>query len=122
MTGSSKRVVIGAHYGLKDWLAQRITALVLALYVVFFALYLLLQGSRHEAFGYEAWAQLFAPAWMKVVTLLAMVALAYHAWIGVRDICMDYLKPTWVRMSAYVVALLWLAFCAVWAAQILWRV
>ncbi|MFP3562496.1 succinate dehydrogenase, hydrophobic membrane anchor protein, partial [Paraburkholderia sp. SIMBA_049] len=26
----SKRLVVGAHYGLRDWLAQRITAVIMA--------------------------------------------------------------------------------------------
>ena len=27
-----KRIVVGAHYGLRDWLAQRITAAIMAVY------------------------------------------------------------------------------------------
>jgi succinate dehydrogenase / fumarate reductase membrane anchor subunit len=122
MAIGSKRLVVGAHYGLKDWLAQRITALLLAAYAVFFAVYLAAHLRRYDTFGYEAWAQLFVPVWMKVATLLAIAALVYHAWIGMRDIWMDYVKPTGVRLALQVLSVLWLAFCAVWAAQILWRV
>jgi succinate dehydrogenase / fumarate reductase membrane anchor subunit len=118
----SKRLVVGAHYGLKDWLAQRLTALLLAVYLVVFAVLLAAQTFRQAAFGYEAWAQIFAPAWMKAITLLAVAALAYHAWIGMRDIWMDYVKPTAVRLTLQVLTVVWLAFCVVWAAQILWRV
>ncbi len=38
-------------------------------------------------------AGLFANQWMKMLTFLAFVSLTYHAWIGVRDIWMDYVKP-----------------------------
>ncbi|MCX8004992.1 MAG: succinate dehydrogenase, hydrophobic membrane anchor protein [Burkholderiaceae bacterium] len=115
----AKRLVVGAHYGLKDWVAQRVTALLLAAYTLLLAI---LAFASAGAATYEGWAGLFAPTWMKVATLVAIVALAYHAWIGVRDIFMDYLKPVWLRLTAYVGAVLWLAFCALWAAQILWRV
>ena len=113
-----KRLVVGAHYGLRDWLAQRVTAVVMAAYLIVFGTY--------AAFvvppGYEAWAGLFAPLWMKVATLVVIVALVYHAWIGMREIFMDYVKPTWIRLFAYVLTILWLAACAVWSVQILWRV
>ena len=113
-----KRLVVGAHYGLAGFIAQRVTAVVMALYALF--LFGLLVVSRD--FSYSGWAGLFAPLWMKVVTLLAIVALLYHAWIGVKDIWMDYVKPTGVRLALQVLTVLWLAFCAVWAVQILWRV
>jgi succinate dehydrogenase / fumarate reductase membrane anchor subunit len=72
--------------------------------------------------GYDGWAGLFVPLWMKIATLLALLALFYHAWIGMRDIWMDYIKPTWVRLSLQTLTALWLVYCAVWSVQILWRV
>jgi succinate dehydrogenase / fumarate reductase membrane anchor subunit len=113
-----KRLVVGAHYGLSDWLAQRVTAVVIAVYAVFLVADVLLQG----AYSYDAWAALFVPLPMKVATLVALLALLYHAWVGVRDIWMDYVKPTGVRLVLEVLTILWLVFCAVWSVQILWRV
>ncbi len=118
MTIGSKRLVVGAHYGLRDWLLQRITAVILAVYALWLFVLVLIE----RAPGYEAWARLFAPTWMKALTLIALASLFYHAWIGVRDIWMDYVKPTGVRLALYVVTVLWLAACAVWSVQILWRV
>ena len=113
-----KRLVVGAHYGLRDWLAQRVTAVVMAVYAIVFALYAIFVLPP----GYEAWAGLFAPLWMKCATLVVLVMLIYHVWIGMREIFMDYVKPTWIRLSAYVLTILWLTACAVWSVQILWRV
>jgi succinate dehydrogenase / fumarate reductase membrane anchor subunit len=113
-----KRLVVGAHYGLSGFIGQRVTAVVIALYALF--LFGLLLVSRD--FSYSGWAGLFAPLWMKVVTLLTVFALLYHAWVGVKDIWMDYVKPTGIRLALQVLTVLWLAFCAVWAVQILWRV
>lgn len=113
----SKRLVVGAHYGLGGFLAQRITALVLTAYVLLMAVRLL--GAE---VSYDAWAGMFAPLWMKVVSLVAIYALLYHAWVGVRDIWMDYIKPLWLRLSLQTLTALSLIACAVWTVQILWRV
>ncbi|MFN3566308.1 MAG: succinate dehydrogenase, hydrophobic membrane anchor protein [Burkholderiaceae bacterium] len=117
MTIGSKRLVVGAHYGLRDWLLQRVTAAVVAAYTL---LVVALSVVREP--GYEGWAGLFAPTWMKALTLIAVASLAYHAWIGVRDIWMDYVKPTGVRLTLQVLTVLWLLACAVWSVQVLWRV
>ncbi|WP_260464932.1 succinate dehydrogenase, hydrophobic membrane anchor protein [Streptococcus pneumoniae] len=53
---------------------------------------------------------------------MAFVSLTYHAWIGVRDIWMDYVKPVAVRLTLQVLTILWLVGCAGYAAPILWRV
>jgi succinate dehydrogenase / fumarate reductase membrane anchor subunit len=114
----SQRLVVGAHYGVGGFLLQRLTAVVLTVYVLFLVLRLATAGSL----GYDGWAALFVPLWMKIVSLVALLALLYHAWIGVRDIWMDYVKPTAVRLALQVLTVLWLVFCAVWSVQILWRV
>jgi succinate dehydrogenase / fumarate reductase, membrane anchor subunit len=113
-----KRLVVGAHYGVGGFLAQRLTAVVLAIYVVFLVTVLLFTRDL----SYPGWAALFVPLWMKVVTLIAIFALLYHAWIGVKDIWMDYVKPTGIRLGLQTGTALWLIFCAVWSVQILWRV
>jgi succinate dehydrogenase / fumarate reductase, membrane anchor subunit len=115
---ATKKIVTGAHFGLKDWMLQRITAVVLVIYT-FVLLAALLFG---PALSYGTWAGLFATSWMKVLTLVAFAALLYHAWVGVRDIYMDYIKPTWLRLSLQVVTGLLLAGYAAWLVIILWRV
>ena len=112
-----RRLVVGAHYGLKDWLAQRATAVVMAIYT------LILLGCFLTAanFSYEGWAGLFARQWFKIATFATFVCLFYHAWVGVRDIWMDYIKPVGLRLAFEVATILWLIGCAGWAAQILWR-
>ena len=113
----SKRVVVGAHYGLRDWLAQRVTALLMALFTLLVLLQVLLPGEL----GYDRWAAIFAAQWMKVLTFVVILSLAYHAWVGVRDILMDYVKPVGVRLLVQVFTIVWLLGCAGWAVQVLWR-
>ena len=114
----SKRVVVGAHYGLRDWLAQRVTATLMALFtVVVLAQVLFSKGPV----GYEKWAGIFSPQWMKALTFTIIVAMLYHVWVGVRDIWMDYIKPVALRLSLQVFSIVWLVSCAGWAIQVLWR-
>ena len=113
----SKRLVVGAHYGLRDWLMQRITAVLMAL----FTLALLLQVVFGGPIGYDSWAGIFSRQWMKVLTFVVILSLAWHAWVGMRDVWMDYIKPVGVRLLAQVFTLVWLVGCAGWAVQVLWR-
>jgi succinate dehydrogenase / fumarate reductase membrane anchor subunit len=106
-------------HALRDWLAQRVTAAVMAL----FTLLVLAQVIFNKgSIGYEKWAGIFAPQWMKVLTFVVIIALAYHVWLGMREIYMDYIKPVWLRLSLQVFTIVWLVGCAGWAIQILWRV
>ena len=114
----AKRLVVGAHFGVGSFLLQRLTAVILVAFVAILAVRLLTAGSL----GYVGWASIFVPIWMKVLTLVAIFALLYHAWIGVKDIWMDYVKPVWVRLTLQTLTALWLLACAVWSVQILWRV
>ncbi|AKM01981.1 succinate dehydrogenase, hydrophobic membrane anchor protein [Burkholderia stabilis] len=114
----SKRLVVGAHYGLRDWLAQRITATIMAVYTV---ILLVLFFGAHD-FSYEGWASIFSAQWMKLATFVMLLSLFYHAWVGVRDIWMDYVKPVGVRLLLQSLTIVWLLACAGYAAQILWRV
>ena len=114
----AKRTVVGAHYGLRDWLAQRVTAGLIALFTLVVLLQVVLgQGE----IGYDKWAGIFSSQWMKALTFSIIVAMAYHVWVGVRDIWMDYVKPVAVRLSLQIFTLVWLVSCTGWAIQVLWR-
>ena len=111
------RIVVGAHYGTRDWLAQRITAVVMAVYT----LILVFVFVRNSPLTYGVWRDLFAQGWMRVATLVFAVSLAWHAWVGVRDILMDYIKHDGLRLTLQVLTLLLLAGYAGWTVQVLWR-
>lgn len=114
----SKRVVTGAHYGMRDWLMQRITAALMAVFtLVVLAQVIFTSGP----IGYESWAGIFAAQWMKLLTFAVIIALMWHAFVGVRDIWMDYVKPVGLRLALHVFTIVWLVGCAGWAFQVLWR-
>jgi succinate dehydrogenase membrane anchor subunit len=111
------RVVVGAHYGLRDWLVQRISAVVMAVYTIVFAIAI----AAAKPVDYPAWKSLFSQGWMRLATLLFFVSLFLHAWVGMRDILMDYIRPTGLRLALEVIVILVLVGCAGWAIDILWR-
>ena len=113
----SKRLVVGAHYGVRDWLVQRATAVLMALFTLVVVVQCLLPG----AMSYDKWAGIFAHQWMKVLTFVMIASILWHAWIGVRDVLMDYVKQMAARLVLQVAAIVWLVGCAGWALQVLWR-
>ena len=110
------RVVVGAHYGLRDWLIQRISAVVMGVYSVAMGAYLLSQ----RFLDYDVWTGLFSSQVVRTFTLLFLLSLFYHAWIGIRDIVMDYVKPAGVRLVIHVLVILALLLYTIWSVQILW--
>jgi len=114
----SKRIVTGAGYGFRDWLAQRVTALLMALFTLIVLAQVIFTSGP---IGYEQWAGIFAAQWMKVLTFCVIVAMLMHVWVGIRDIWMDYIKPVGVRLGLHIASIVWLVGCAGWAIQVLWR-
>ena len=113
-----RRLVVGAHYGMRDWLAQRVTAIVMVIFTVI----LLASFLTGQNFTYEGWAGLFARQWFKLFTMVTFFGLFYHVWVGIRDIWMDYVKPVGIRLTLQTLTVFWLLACAAWTVQILWSV
>jgi len=110
------RVVVGAHYGLRDWLVQRISAVLMIIYIAVLVGYLLMQ----EAWGYDEWTALFSNQIVRTFSLLFLLSLFYHAWVGIRDIVMDYVHSASVRLVIHVLVILVLILYVIWSVQILW--
>lgn len=112
-----KRIVVGAHYGLKDWLMQRVTAVVMALVTVVFGVFLVM----HPGLQYEDWQSFFAYQSVRILSLLFLLSLLLHAWVGVRDIFMDYVQCTSLRLGLQIASIVALVSYGLWAIAILWR-
>jgi len=111
------KAITGAHSGTGSWLLQRATAVLLALALPGLAVYVL----AALPVDFAGWQALFAPQGVRVLLLLAAVALALHAWVGMRDILMDYVRPTGVRLALLLAVIVVLAGSVVWLAAVLWR-
>jgi succinate dehydrogenase / fumarate reductase membrane anchor subunit len=113
-----KRHVVGAHYGLRDWLVQRVTAVIMLAYTIGVVAFILLANGA----SFEAWQALFACTWVKVGTTIAILALLWHAWVGLRDIWMDYLQHVGLRLTMHVLTLLWLLGSLIYMVKVVWGV
>ncbi|TFH73163.1 succinate dehydrogenase, hydrophobic membrane anchor protein [Gammaproteobacteria bacterium LSUCC0112] len=118
-----KNVTSFGRSGLSDWVVQRVSAVILALYFVGLLAYMLLTPEL----GYAEWKALFSSTWMRIASLAALVALCAHAWIGMWTVSTDYLteallgpKGTVIRFVFQAVCVLLIFVYLVWGVQILW--
>ena len=117
-TYGNKRLVVGAHYGWRDFLVQRVSGALIAAFTLIVLLQVLFtQGP----IGYDTWAGIFAAQWMKALTFSVIVALIWHAWVGVCSVWYDYAKPAGLRLVLQALSAIWLVSCGGWAVQVLWR-
>ncbi|MHB1143875.1 MAG: succinate dehydrogenase, hydrophobic membrane anchor protein [Thiobacillus sp.] len=107
----------GAHTGTGTWLLQRASALVLALLLPALMIYFLAALPT----DFIGWQALFTPLWLRVLLPLTAAALALHAWVGMRDIFMDYVHSTGLRLALYLAVIVALAGSVAWLAATLWR-
>ena len=105
-----------AHYGWRDWLSQRVTAVIMLLYTLLILGVVLWNGGLDR----EVWKSLFASGAFRLASFLFMLSLLFHAWVGVRNIAMDYIKPTAIRLAFQVAVICALIAYAGWTIQILW--
>ncbi|QEL54247.1 succinate dehydrogenase, hydrophobic membrane anchor protein [Chromobacterium paludis] len=109
------RNVVGAGYGLRDWVMQRVTAAIMVIYTVAMALFLLSLPS-----GYESWKELFSHTWVQLFTQVSLLALFLHVWVGIRDVWMDYVKPVGIRLTLHVFTIVWLVSCFIYSVKVVW--
>jgi succinate dehydrogenase / fumarate reductase membrane anchor subunit len=104
------------HQGLRDWVIQRISAVIIALSVLGLTYYFL----THPNISFVEWRMLFAPMGMKLATLFVVLALAFHAWVGIWTVVTDYVKPALLRLVVHICVLLTLLACFLWSLLIVW--
>jgi succinate dehydrogenase / fumarate reductase membrane anchor subunit len=99
--------------GMRAWLMQRLTGLVMAIYSVM----LVARAFSLKPHDYASWLMFFDPWWMKIASLLFWISLSIHAWLGIRDVLKDYVPNVQIRtaMLNVTVALLWIYLAwAIW--------
>ncbi len=104
--------------GLRDWIVQRITAVILALYTFFMVGYFLLTPEVN----FTSWQTLFASRWVSIFTLLALGGLILHSWVGIWTILTDYVKPAALRFTIEIIVILALISYFVWGIEVIWSV
>lgn len=102
-----------AAQGLRAWLLQRFTAIYLGLYLVILLAYIAYQAP----FDYEQWRALLAQPLMSIGTALFALATLLHAWVGVRDVLMDYVHAVWLRLLLMAASALMLLGSLLWVLR-----
>ena len=112
----NRELAVVAHYGWRDWLIQRVTAVVMLVYTLFFLAVII----ALPPLDYDRWRVLWQLSVMRYATLFFLISALLHAWVGVRNIFMDYVKDTGVRLVLYVLVILTLLAYGTWVWQVLW--
>ena len=102
--------------GLSDWLVQRVSAVILAVYSIFMVAYLLLSPQ----IDFIQWQSLFNNTSMRIFSLMALLSLGAHCWIGLWSVSTDYLKSFLVRFVFQMVVGLLMFIYTIWGVQLLW--
>ncbi len=103
-------------YGLRQWVGQRLTAVLMIIYLITICVKMVLA----RPLDFIQWQYIFQPVWMKLWTLLFMLSLFYHAWVGVRDIFMDYVGLLPLRLGLQALVASVLLVYSIWSFNILW--
>ncbi|MGB5277869.1 MAG: succinate dehydrogenase, hydrophobic membrane anchor protein [Gammaproteobacteria bacterium] len=102
-------------HGLRPWLIQRISAV----YILFFVVYIALNIVTASDVGFQQWRDWIFHPFNTIAAGLFVIALLMHTWVGIRDIILDYVHNTLVRMLALTLVIVVLAGSGLWCAKIL---
>ena len=118
-----KNITNLSRSGLYDWMLQRVSAIILAAYTLFIGGFLLTTPDV----DYQQWSDLFEQTWVRIFTLLTILSIAAHAWIGMWTVTTDYLnsralgsKSVLIRFPVQLVCFVVVFSYIVWGIQILW--
>lgn len=102
--------------GLRAWLVQRVSAVYMLLFIVYFLIRLVTDPPR----SYSEWHGWMMHSSVSIATGVFFAALLAHVWIGVRDVIMDYIHPVALRVSVLTLLGFGLMAMGLWVAQIFW--
>ena len=109
--------------GLSSWLIQRLSALILGVYTIcIMGIFII-----HPEMDFQTWVGIFESTVMRIFSLLTLLSLSAHAWIGMWTVFTDYLTPlqlgtraTAIRLGFQSGSLLLICVYLVWGIQIFW--
>ena len=120
-----KSVTSLSSSGLSNWMLQRVSALIMTAYLVFMIGYFVVNPSP----SYDQWSSLHSSLGMRIFSLLTILSIAAHAWIGIWCVLTDYitvrligLKATPIRMFLQLTMIAVILFYVVWTIDILWGI
>nr|WP_113864636.1 succinate dehydrogenase membrane anchor subunit [Brenneria salicis]NMN92206.1 succinate dehydrogenase / fumarate reductase membrane anchor subunit [Brenneria salicis ATCC 15712 = DSM 30166]RBP67542.1 succinate dehydrogenase subunit D [Brenneria salicis ATCC 15712 = DSM 30166]RLM32470.1 succinate dehydrogenase, hydrophobic membrane anchor protein [Brenneria salicis ATCC 15712 = DSM 30166] len=102
--------------GVHDWLLIRASAIVIVLYVLYIVGFVV----AADELTYEVWRGFFAMALTKVFTLLALISILVHAWIGMWQVLTDYIKPLALRLTLQLAIVVTLLVYVIYGTIVVW--
>lgn len=96
--------------GMRAWLLQRLTAVYIAVYSLMLIIWILV----NSPVNFDSWYGLFSQPIILIATVIFYMSLFIHAWVGVRDILVDYAKPSSVRFILIMALGLFLTVMTTW--------
>jgi succinate dehydrogenase / fumarate reductase, membrane anchor subunit len=121
----SSNVTNFSRNGVSDWLVQRATAIILGLYFICMMVFFICNGDL----DYRTWKIFMSSTEMKVFTIVVLLSIVAHGWIGMWTISTDYLTkdshvfgsvPTFVRLAFQTFCVLFLLASALWGTLLIW--
>ena len=114
-----KRVITGANYGFGSWLQQRITAVIMLAFVIVFLIFVFAMALNVNS-SISSWQNLFNYTVFKLFVQIFFIALAVHAWVGIRDIWMDYIQCNAIKLTLHTLTILWLLGSLIYSVKVIW--
>lgn len=101
--------------GLRDWLVQRVTAVVIAVYAIILIGFFL----THSNLSFASWQGFMSHPIIKITGILCLLSIVAHAWIGIWTVVTDYIKCAYGRMTIQILVILALLACLIWGIMII---
>jgi succinate dehydrogenase / fumarate reductase membrane anchor subunit len=114
-----KHKLTGANYGLNTWLQQRMTAIIMLIISLLFLGVIFYIKTNLDG-SIQSWQYVFNNIMVKIVVQIFFIAMIIHAWIGIRDIWMDYIKCSITKLSLHLATILWLVGCLIYSIKVIW--
>ncbi len=112
------QLLTNKYPGMRLWLSQRLSAVMMAIYIVFLIALLIIQ----QPSNYESWYVFVSPIWFRLVTLVFFINLFIHAWLGVSDVLKDYIFNKILRANLQIIVDILLVVYLIWVSFILWNI
>ena len=120
-----------ARSGLADFLIQRLSAVVLALYTLCLLSFFLVtdgvNGGVSGGLDHRQLVEFFGSASMRAFSVLAVLSTAAHGWIGMWTVGTDYIRPHYFGARAVAVRMAYQAGCGLllfiyvwWGIRLFW--
>ncbi|MEN9946883.1 MAG: succinate dehydrogenase, hydrophobic rane anchor protein [Pseudomonadota bacterium] len=114
-----KNRILSAGHGINAWLQQRITAVIMLVAIMAFFAFVVIAKLQINA-NFTSWQQFFHLTFIKIFTQITILAIVVHAWVGMRDLWMDYVKCAGLRVLLHSLTILWLIASLIYSVKILW--